>query len=239
MPGMGPLRVSILTSETASLLDVTQSSHKSGIDKFWSRTKRNFERNQIHSINVIVVRNNKMVVVTPDFANPSIASPRKEGQHEEENNSLQDDSDNPGELITDADSRNIDDAHSGVQNLGEIKEGVLSSPIISDLRSERRERIDNLLSILEKHLRTKSQHDFRCGKSAMQFDKKIVTQVDVSISAMSNNNACFQQILNQWIHQSLSLLSSKIGCSLAQIVRLQLPETIEYDGAYLSNVEQS
>jgi hypothetical protein len=61
MPGMGPLFISILTSDTAFALDTAEGSHKNGIDKFWKRIKRHFERDQINSINLVMLRGKTVV----------------------------------------------------------------------------------------------------------------------------------------------------------------------------------
>ena len=240
---MGPLNVSILVSDTAALLDMTESSHKYGIDKFWKRVRRNFERDQIHSIDIFVVRSNKTIVAHKLVGQDDLSCPKMElDQHQRQNDEKEMDS---FEGRTNGEGPEKDPAiedSQGAVNADPIEpkedreieqNSTMSSSSISEMKSERIESIENLLRSLKEHLRMKSQNDFRRGKSAMQFDNQIVTQVDVSISSMNNNRICFQNIIHQWVRQSLAAVCTRIDSPLPQTVRLHLHETLAYDGAFV------
>ena len=241
---MGPLNVLILASDTAALLDMTESSHKYGIDKFWKRIKRNFERDQIHSIELIVVKSNKTVVAhklvgQDDLSCQKMEPDQRQHQHHEKDmDSFEEmtNGESPGKVPAIKDPQDAETEEPVEPKEGrEIRQdSAMASLSISDMKSDRIENIDDLLRKLKEHLRMKSQNDFRRGRSAMQFDKQIATQVDVSISSMNNNRIYFQNIIHQWVRQSLGAVCTRIDCPLPQTVRLQLHETPAYDGAFVT-----
>lgn len=219
--GNGPLHITILSSDTASLLDTTNATHKSGMDKFWKLVKRFFDSQQLQGIDLVIVQG-KIVV----------ANSEEEEDKKDEEEPVQE---GPGvDPTTPADEPDGEEPPKAVL-AAKDDDSVQDSKANGDkdkielLSSQRSANIAVLLRSLEGHLRSKADEDFRINRSAIQFDRKLVAQVDISVSIMENNKVCFQRMLHQWALEALTIRIGSVGGSLTQTLRLQLPETSDYD----------
>jgi hypothetical protein len=148
------MSLTILSSDTTSLLDTNESSHLEGVATFWNRIEGFFLDAKVQSIRVVFVTGNTVVA--------------QEGAPKDYRKKV--DAGNDDEVSTDRDKE-----HS-------MQDAIIDCT--DNLSFQRAKTIATIITSLVRSLESKAEETFKIHRSHILFDAKHVSRMDVSVTTI-------------------------------------------------------